>query len=316
MKAVVFDKTLVLVDVPVPVCKAGEVLIRVAKAGICNTDHEILQGYIPGFKGILGHEFIGTVRDAFDTSLVGKRVTAEINCGCNACDYCRRGMQRHCPDRTVIGIDSRDGAFAEYIAVPAENVVEIPADIPDDDAIFIEPLSAALEICEQISIENKSVLVLGDGKLGLLIAHVLSRKQCDLLVAGKHREKLDLLKPLGVPTVLVSGLEKKRFDVVIEASGNPSGFSLSMECVRPRGVIVLKSTYAQAFMFNPGPLVVNEVTCVGSRCGRFPEALRFIKAYKPDFSSLISAQFDLRDALAAFEYSKRPNVLKVVITME
>jgi threonine dehydrogenase-like Zn-dependent dehydrogenase len=313
MKAVVFDTTLRLADVPECVRKPGEVLVRVTKAGICNTDLEIIQGYVRGFSGILGHEFIGIVEAADDPSLLGRRVSAEINCGCGVCEFCTTNLARHCPSRTVLGITSRNGAFAESVCVPRTNVVEIPSGIPDATAVFIEPLAAALEITAQVSLENKSVLLIGDGKLGLLISHVLSKTPCDLLVVGKHKEKLDLLTPLGVDTLLAGDAVKKRFDVVIEASGDPSGFAQAIERVKPRGTIVLKSTYARGFLFNPAPIVVNEITCVGSRCGRFQDAIAFMEKYRPDFGRLISAEFHLKDALDAFSYSQKPGVMKVLL---
>jgi threonine dehydrogenase-like Zn-dependent dehydrogenase len=315
MKALVFDGSLRYTDIPVPARKSGEVLIRVAKAGICNTDHEIAQGYMAGFKGVLGHEFLGTVAQAddADAALVGKRVSAEINFGCGACNYCHSGLSRHCPSRTVLGIFDRDGAFAEYVCVPAENVVQIPTSIPDSSAIFIEPLSAALEIRQQVSLEKKSVLLIGDGKLGLLIAHVLVRSNCDFLVAGRHSENLSLLAKLGIRTVLAQELAHEKFDVVIEATGNPAAFPLALGMVKPRGTLVLKSTYAGDVSFNPSPLVVDEITLIGSRCGRFEHALEFMHAYSPDFSALISRTFTSGDSLAAFAYSKLPKVLKVII---
>ena len=315
MKALVFDKTLRLADVPVPARSRDEVLIRVTLAGICNTDHEIVAGCMPGFKGILGHEFLGIVEKAVDKKLVGKRVTAEINCGCGTCDYCKIGMERHCPNRTVIGIKDCDGAFAEYICVPAKNVVTILDGIPDKTAVFIEPLAAALEIFEQISLENKSVLLIGDGKLGLLIAHAVRMHHCDFFVVGRHRENLGLLAALGIKTALALDFVKKQFDVVIEASGSPAAFPLAVECVKPRGAIVLKSTYAQNLIVNPSPIIVNEITVVGSRCGRFSDALRFLETYKPDFSWMISKVFEIKDGMEAFKYSKKPGMLKVLLKM-
>jgi threonine dehydrogenase-like Zn-dependent dehydrogenase len=315
MKALVFDGALRLADMPVPAKNRDEVLVRVTMAGICNTDHEIVAGYMPGFKGILGHEFLGIVEKAVDKKLVGKRVTAEINCGCGTCDYCKNGMERHCPNRTVIGIKDHDGAFTEHICVPAKNVVTIPDSIPDTTAIFIEPLAAALEINEQISLKGKKVLLIGDGKLGLLIAHAVRMSHCDLLVVGRHRENLGLLAALGIKTVLAGDFVKKQFDVVIEASGNPGAFSLAVECTKPRGTLVLKSTYAQNLIVNPSPIVVHEITVVGSRCGRFSDALRFLETYKPDLSPMISKEFSIEKGMEAFEYSKKPGVLKVLLKM-
>jgi threonine dehydrogenase-like Zn-dependent dehydrogenase len=316
MKALVFDGSLRLADVPVPARKDGEVLIRVTKAGICATDHEIVKGYMPGFKGVLGHEFLGMVCEADDPELLGRCVSAEINCSCSRCEYCRAGMGRHCPSRTVLGIQNRDGVFAEYVAVPAETVFEIPPSIPYSTAIFIEPLAAALEIQEQVSLENKSVLLIGDGRLGQLIAMTLKKIPCDLLVAGKHGTSLSLLSKQGISAVLSRDLApaaQRKFDVVIEASGDPSAFPFALNFVKPRGTMVLKSTYAGAVSFNPGPLVVDEITLLGSRCGRFEAALSFIKAHTPDFSPLIDREFDAADAMAAFAYSQRPGILKVII---
>ena len=316
MKALYFDGTLRLADAPVAVRKKGEVLIRVTTAGICNTDLEILAGYMPGFKGILGHEFVGVVEESDDKSLIGKRATAEINCGCGECGYCQSGMERHCPKRTVIGIQGRDGAFAESICVPSRNVVMIPDSVPDTSAIFIEPLAAALEIREQVSLENKKVLLIGDGKLGLLIAHVLATVSCKAMAVGRHVEKLEMMERLGISAVLSSDLKHEQFDVVIEASGNPDAFSTAIECVKPRGTLVLKSTYARNLSFNPAPIVVNEITVVGSRCGRFSDALRFLETYKPDFSPMISKEFTIEKGLEAIEYSKKPGTLKVLLTVD
>jgi threonine dehydrogenase-like Zn-dependent dehydrogenase len=315
MKALVFDGTLRLAGVPVPSRSADEVLVRVTKAGICNTDHEIVAGYMPGFKGVLGHEFLGVVEKADDKKLAGKRVTAEINCGCGTCDYCKSGMERHCPNRTVIGIKDRDGAFAGYICVPARNIVTIPDSIPDTNAIFIEPLAAAFEITQQVSLKDKKILLIGDGKLGLLIAHVLWGNACDFLVIGRHEENLGPLVLMGMRAELERNFRKTQFDVVIEASGNPDAFSLAVQCTKPRGTLVLKSTFARNLTFNPSPIVVNEITVVGSRCGRFTDALRFLETYKPDFSWMISKVFEIKDGMEAFEYSKKSGVLKVVIKM-
>lgn len=316
MKALYFDRSFRLTDVPVPVRKKGEVLIHVTKAGICNTDLEILAGYMPGFKGVLGHEFLGIVEEADDKKLIGKRATAEINCGCGICEYCKSGMERHCPNRTVIGIQSRDGAFAEYICVPSRNVVLIPDSIPDPGAVFIEPLAAAFEIKEQVVLENKKVLLVGDGKLGLLIAHVLAVNNCNATAVGKHAENLAMIKRLGVATFLSSSFNHEKYDVVIEASGNPEAFPLAVECVKPRGTLILKSTYAKSLTFNPAPIVVNEITVVGSRCGRFSEALRFLEMYKPDFSRMISKEFPIEKGLEAVEYSRKPGILKVLLKVD
>ena len=300
-----------------PVRRTGEVLIRVSRSGICSTDLEIVKGYIPGFSGILGHEFFGYVKESDDASLIGRRATAEINCACNRCDYCRQGMQRHCPHRTVLGIADRNGAFAEYIAVPQENVVVLPDEIPETSAVLIEPLAAALEILEQLPVSpDQSVLLVGDGRLAQLISCVFLANGIPLSVAGKHAAKLGLLAERGARTFLLDNFTPSPFDIVIEASGKPSGFELALACVKPRGTIVCKSTYAGGFQFNPSPVVVNEITLLGSRCGRFSEAIRFLRKYRTDLSSMISARYPFSQALEAFEKAKGKETLKVVLEME
>jgi len=317
MKALVFSDSLHMTDCPIPVRTTGEVLIKVAKAGICNTDIEITRGYMPGFNGIPGHEFIGSVEDADDRSLIGKRVTGEINCACGTCEFCTKGLGRHCPNRSVLGIDKKDGACAEYLTLPAHNVVEIPAGMSDDQALFIEPLAAALEILNQVTITNEHrVLLLGDGKLALLIALVMQKQTRNLLVVGKHAPKLQLLGDMGITTVMLSDFTPSQFDIVIEASGNPSAFHAGLSCVKPRGIFVLKSTYAQGFPFNPAGIVVNEITLVGSRCGIFKQAVDFIVRYNPPLTKLISATYPLCRAIEAFDYAQTPGTLKVIITMD
>lgn len=314
MKAVIFDGALKICDAGQPKRKKDEVLIKVSHAGICNTDHEIIKGYIPNFKGILGHEFFGFVVDADDSGYIGKRVTGEINIACGDCEFCKKGLGRHCPNRSVLGILNKDGAFAEFLTLPAKNVVKIPPNIHDKHAIFIEPLAAALEILEQITItQDHSILLIGDGKLAILIAYVLQSTGCNLVVIGKHKHKLKLLEESGIKTILLSNFEKRQFDICVEASGNPSGFNLGLECVKPRGTLVLKSTYAAPFNFNPFPVVVNEITVIGSRCGRFDMAIHFLQTHKIPLDKLISSVFELKDASAAFEFSARHESLKVLL---
>ncbi|MBZ0156887.1 MAG: alcohol dehydrogenase catalytic domain-containing protein [Alphaproteobacteria bacterium] len=314
MKAVCFDGSLTVCEREKPRRKRGEMLIRVAVAGICNTDHEITRGYIPGFSGILGHEFFGYVEEADDAALAGRRVTAEINNACRSCEFCNRGLGRHCGSRSVLGIVGRDGAMAEYVAVPQENVLEIPPAIPDSRALFIEPLAAAMEILEQVEIgKEHSVLLLGDGKLALLIALVMNTTGCDLTVVGKHACKLALLEERGIRTVLLGSFQKGCYDRVIEASGSPSAFDLGLSCIKPRGTFVLKSTYSGGFFFNPSSLVVNEITLVGSRCGRFEDAVQFLEQHAPPLEKMISREYPLEEAIAAFAYSERPDSLKVVL---
>ncbi len=316
MRSIYFDKTLACREVQRPVPHKNEALIRVDYAGICNTDIEITRGYVPGFSGIPGHEFIGRVETApGDDRLLGKRVTAEINCACGGCPFCAQGLGRHCPNRTVIGIDKRNGAFADYIAVPAGNVVPVPDAISDDNALFIEPLAAALEIQEQIAVPPESeVLVIGDGKLAHLIALTLSVTGCRLLLFGKHQWKVRLLCDRGITASIDRGLlAGRQFDIVVEASGSPDGFREGFQLVKPRGTLVLKSTFAQSFPFNPAAVVVNEITLLGSRCGRFDRAVDFLQKNRIDLSYLISRRFPLADGVAAFEAAQRPDVLKVII---
>jgi threonine dehydrogenase-like Zn-dependent dehydrogenase len=309
--------TLSIEDCPKPVRQKGETLIRVGRAGICSTDIEIVKGYIPGFCGIPGHEFYGYIEEADDAALKGKRATAEINCACAKCDWCKKGLQRHCPHRTVLGIAKRNGAFAEFIAVPHQNVTVIPDEIPEPSAVLIEPLAAALEIFEQIPVNKEhQVLLVGDGRLAQLIGCVFCANGILLTAVGKHAAKLGLLAERGVKTFLLDKFTPSPFDMVIEASGSPAGFDLALACVRPRGTIVLKSTYVENLRFNPSPIVVNEITLIGSRCGRFSEAIRFLKKFKPDLSFMISARYPFSQALRAFEKVKEKEALKVVLEMD
>jgi len=318
MKALIFDGALHLADVPLPERKRGDVLIKISQAGICNTDIEITRGYVPGFSGILGHEFIGHVAEADAPALVGKRVTAEINCACGNCEFCRRGLGRHCPQRTVIGIVNRAGSMAEYIAVPRENIIEVPASIRDTEALFIEPLAAALEIVEQVRISPEhSVLLLGDGKLAQLIGRALKPAGCSITAIGKHPKKLSLLRDCGIAAIAADALAPQPvYDIVIEAAGNPAAFHRALQCVKPRGSIVLKSTYAENSAFNPSQIVVNEITLIGSRCGRLEAAIAFLREYAPDLSPLISATFPLDKALEAFDAALQRENLKIVLEMQ
>jgi alcohol dehydrogenase len=318
VKALVFDKTLEIKEVDKPSSAPGEAVIRVAAAGICNTDIEITRGYIRGFRGIPGHEFFGHVEAVADPAhhgLVGKRVTSEINCACNRCSFCLQGLQRHCPNRTVIGIDGRNGVFAEYVSVPEESIVPLPDSISDGNAIFIEPLAAALEIPAQIQMKpGQEVLVIGDGKLAHLIAHALNPAGCKLKVLGRHPWKASLLRDRGIDaTVDKNEIAGARYDVVIEASGSPAGFDEGLAHVKPRGTFVLKSTYAGSFPFNPAAVVVNELTLLGSRCGRFGAAIEFLERERIDLSYLISRRFPLGEAVSAFSAAQGSDVMKVVI---
>ena len=318
MRSLVFSDRLLLEESDIPVPPPGEALIKVSASGICNTDIEITRGYVPGFSGIPGHEFIGSVESVPSPRyehLLGRRVTAEINCGCGHCPFCEAKLARHCPDRTVIGIIKRNGSLAEYISVPVENIIEIPDSISDENALFIEPLAAALEILEQYPIRPEHrVLIIGDGKLAHLIALTLKSTGCDLIVSGKHRWKTDLLNQRNITAVTNrSDITAEMFDIVIEASGSPQAFNQGLAQVKPRGIFFLKSTYARDFSFNPAGVVVNEITLIGSRCGQFAHAIEYLEREQPDLSYLISRRFPLSDGIAAFSAALQPDVMKVIL---
>ncbi len=302
-------------DVPVPTPPDGEVLVRVLEAGICNTDIELTRGYYP-YKGILGHEFVGVVDDGPD-HLAGKRVVGEINAVCGDCHACREGRPTHCERRTVLGIVNRDGAFAEYLTLPAANLHMVPDDVSTDAATFVEPLAAALEIQEQISISaNDRVLIVGDGKLGQLIAQTLALTGCDLLVVGRHGAKLGLLADRDIRTGSADAVTPGAFDVAVECTGNPDGFALAQKGLRARGTLIMKSTYAGELSLDASALVVDEITLIGSRCGPFPPAIRLLAEGRVDVEPLIHARYQLSDAMAAFEHAQRPGVLKVLLNIE
>ena len=315
MKALVFDGCLKLEDRDLRSPLPGEASIRLKKAGICNTDLEIIQGYF-GFKGVIGHEFVGVVEDAPDPELRGRRVVGEINVACGECEYCRKNLQRHCPHRSVLGILGRDGAFQEYFHLPVENLHLVPDSLTDDQVVFVEPLAAACEILDQIQIQPlQQVAVLGDGKLGLLVAMVLSQTDCSLSLIGKYPAKMKLVEDLPVRTVPAenAGVLKHCFDVVVEATGSPVGWRQALELLKPRGNLVLKSTYHGPFEFNPAPLVVDEITVVGSRCGRFEPALQLLQERRVDPSKLITCKLPLIQGVKAIDLASQPGVLKVIL---
>jgi alcohol dehydrogenase len=299
-----------------PTPPPGEALIRTRLAGICNTDIEIARGYM-GFKGILGHEFVGVVEQADDApELVGRRVVGEINAYCGECATCRRGDPTQCPHRTTLGIARRDGVMADYFTLPAKLLYPLPDSIPDEWAVFSEPLAAACEILEQLHIRPmERVIVLGDGKLGLLIAQVLQLTGCDLLAIGRHAEKLDILKRRGIRTQLAGETIEPGADIVVEATGSAEGFAAARSLVRPRGTLVLKSTFHGDVSLNLSMLVVDEVTVVGSRCGPFAAALRLLEQRLIEVEPLIHATFPLDEGLVAFERAVAPGVLKVLLSV-
>ena len=319
MKAVVFDKELKLVkDYEKPVPQKGEALIRVTLAGICNTDYEITKGYM-GYVGILGHEAVGGVVDvnSDDKSLIGKRVVSEISYGCKDpdCPYCAEKLYRHCPNRHTLGIRRKDGCFAEYFTKPADVLFEDPDKVTDEQSDFVVPLAAACEITEQLHIKPfEKVVVLGDGKLGLITALTLNAQNIDVILVGKHQNKLDIAKAQGVETKLLQELTvEKIYDVVVEATGSISGFETALALTKPRGTLVLKSTVAASKEFNLAPIVIDEITVLGSRCGQFGAALRLLKSNKIDFSPLISARYKADEAIEAFEKNKEKETLKVLL---
>lgn len=301
--------------VPVPVPAEGEALVRVLRAGICNTDLEMVRGYF-SYTGILGHEFAGVVETG-PPALMGRRVVGEINAVCGACGACLAGRPTHCERRTVLGIVKRHGAFAEYLTLPIANLHVVPDEVSTDAATFTEPLAAALEIQEQVAIRpSDRVLVVGDGKLGQLIAQTLGLTGCDLLVVGKHAGKLALLTARGIATDAADAVKPGGYDIAVECTGNPEGFALARKALRPRGTLVMKSTYAGALTLDGSMIVVDEITLVGSRCGPFAPALGLLKDGRVDVEPLIRARYRLRDGLAAFAEAARNGVLKVLLSTE
>jgi threonine dehydrogenase-like Zn-dependent dehydrogenase len=302
-------------DVPKPVPPDEEALIRVLRAGICNTDLELVRGYYP-FTGILGHEFVGVVEYGPD-ALLGRRVVGEINAVCGGCGACRAGRPTHCERRTVLGIVKRHGAFAEYLTLPIANLHVVPDSLSTDAATFTEPLAAALEIQEQVAIRpGDRVLVVGDGKLGQLTAQTLALTGCDLLVVGRHAAKLGLLSERGIPTGAVEAVRPSSYDIAVECTGNPEGFALAITALRPRGTLVMKSTYAGALTLDASAIVVHEITLVGSRCGPFAPALGLLEAGRVDVEPMIHARYPLGDGLRGFEEAARSGVLKVLLSAE
>ncbi len=316
MKAIWLEEGALSVrDVPVPEPVTGEALVRVQRAGICNTDLELVRGYYP-YAGVLGHEFVGVVETGPD-ELMGRRVVGEINAVCGECPACRGDRRSHCENRTVLGIVGRNGAFAEYLTLPIENLHAVPEKVSDDQATFTEPLAAALEIQQQIDVSaTDRVLVVGDGKLGQLIARTLALTGCDLTVLGRHAEKLDLLKAHGIAIGDPDSVEPGLFDIAVECTGNADGFETARRALRPRGTLVLKSTYAGDLTFDASALVVDEITLVGSRCGPFAPALELLANGTIDVTPLIHARYALEDGIDAFEHAARPGVLKVLLEME
>jgi threonine dehydrogenase-like Zn-dependent dehydrogenase len=318
MKALRYENDTLRVAEIEPPRGEGEALVRVRVSGICNTDLEIARGYA-GFQGTIGHEFVGVVEGAPGArELVGKRVVGEINAGCGRCELCLTGDARHCATRTVLGIVGRDGAHAEFLTLPVVNLLVVPDEVSDERAVFTEPLAAACGIVERVAVEpGARVAVVGDGKLGLLSAQALrALTEADVTLVGKHDAKLEIARRRGVGTVRVerlSAASARAFDVVVEASGAASGFDLALSLVRPRGTLVLKSTFHGETKFNSARVVVDEIAVVGSRCGRFAPALDLLRANRVDVESLITEERPLADGVAAMQRAAESGVLKVLL---
>ncbi|HET9222566.1 MAG TPA: alcohol dehydrogenase catalytic domain-containing protein [Roseiflexaceae bacterium] len=337
MYALHFDRQLRLVDdYPEPQLLPGEAIIRPHLVGICNTDIELTRGYM-GFHGVLGHEFVGTVVACEDPSWAGRRVVGEINAACGRCATCRRGDASHCPERTTLGIHGRDGAMAERFSLPIACLHAVPDSIPDEAAVFVEPLAAALEILQQTHVHpTDRVAVVGDGKLGLLCAQALRLPGCDIVVVGRHPERWELLHSMGIATVHATAIEltdketrrqgeqseglrspglpvslSRAFDVVVDCTGHPSGLDISRRLVRPRGRLVLKSTFASDATLDISALIVDEIQLIGSRCGPFAPALRLLERGTIATEPLIAGRFALRDGLDAFRAAN--GRLKIVL---
>lgn len=306
------NQRLELRSIPKPQAN-GEALIRVRLAGICSTDLELVKGYYP-YCGVLGHEFVGEVVEASDPFWIGQRVAGEINAVCGQCEPCRKGYPTHCENRTVLGIVNRDGVFAEYTRLPMANLHHVPESVPDEKAVFTEPLAAALEILEQAHVRpTDRVLVVGAGRLGLLISQVMAQIGCDLRVLARREHPRTLLQQWRIRPIDEDELAQRHWDVVIEASGSPEGFSIARKAVRPRGLLVMKSTYKGDLQVNFSSLVVDEVQILGSRCGPFEPALRLLESGRVDPTPLIMDEFPLEKGLQAFERASQPGVLKVLL---
>lgn len=296
-----------------PKRRSGQALLRLLCGGICNTDVELLRGYY-GFQGTPGHEFVAEVVEADDAAWVGRRVVGEINVACGRCEWCRRGLGRHCPKRTVLGIMRHAGAFAEYLTLPEENLRAVPAGVKTEHAVFTEPLAAACEILEQVRIPKDAPLaVLGDGKLGLLIAQALHAHGARVRLYGKHKEKLAVAASAGVETAFSNKLPRAAYDYTVEATGSNAGLAAAVAMTRARGTVVMKSTVHGTVPLDTAPVIVNEITLVGSRCGRFEPALKLLRSGKLRLDEMITDRFALKDAPRAFARAQEPGVLKVLL---
>jgi threonine dehydrogenase-like Zn-dependent dehydrogenase len=318
MRALVFDQTLSFRPRhPEPDAASGDTLLRVRQAGICSTDLEITHGYM-NFHGVLGHEFVADVVESPSKELIGQRVVGEINIVCGRCDLCLSGLSNHCRNRTVLGISKHDGAFADFVRLPAGNLHVLPKNLDDDAAVFVEPLAAAFQVLKQLKLDGRKwVTVLGDGRLGLLVAQVLRNAGCPVRVIGKHPEKLALCEKWQIRSrPLADIVPRHDQDVVVECTGSAAGFELAMQMIRPRGTMVLKSTVAAGKPINLAPLAIDEITIIGSRCGPFREAIRALAEKQIDVASLIHRRLRLDNAMEAMDLAARPGILKVILTMD
>lgn len=314
MKAAYFDGSKISMRSDYPDPKPGESLVKVRLAGICGTDLEMIQGYA-SYTGVLGHEFVGEIVSSENKDLIGKRVVGEINAGCGKCSMCATGLERHCPERTVLGIYKRDGAFAQYLSLPEKNLHVIPDSISDEQAVFVEPLAAAFEIEEQLKIDKGSAIaILGDGRLAQLITRVLGINRKNITCFGRHQNKLQLLAKLGVKTKTgISSEDEHSFDVVVEATGSESGFLDTIRLAKPRGVVVLKSTIASKNKMDLTAAIVNEITFVGSRCGPFRPAIQALATGAVYVDDLIDSVYTLDKLDEALGAAKSPGRLKILL---
>lgn len=317
MKALIFDKELLLKDnYPKPSPAADEALVKVQLAGICNTDKEIMLGYTP-FEGVLGHEFVGVVEDCSNRELVGKRVVGDINIGCGECEFCLKGMPNHCSNRKTLGIHTKDGAFAEYLTIPMKNLHIVPDDVSNENAVFAEPLAAAFNILDNVEIKpTDKVAIIGDGKLGLLISHAISTSTKNLFLIGKHAQKMALVQDILNPVLLSDAKDlSNSFDLVIECTGNDSALVMATDIVKPKGVIVLKSTFAGSVNIDLSLWVQKEIRLVGSRCGRYAPALDYLSDNRIDLTKLIDKTYLIEDWEEAFKAAFRKGALKVLLEL-
>jgi len=314
MLAVFLDSQQVLTrQVDVPPRPPGFALIRLRVAGICNTDLELQRGYY-GFSGIPGHEFVGEVVESDTSSLLGQRVVGEINLACRRCVFCAAGLGRHCEARTVLGIVKHPGAFAEYLTLPEENLRIVPAHVSDEEAVFVEPLAAACEILEQVAVlPGESVAVLGDGKLGLLISQMLLAHGARVTLFGRHAEKLRIAERAGAAVRQGEELPLAAFSIAVDSTGSADGLRQAVSMTRPRGTVVMKSTVHNEVKIDMAPVIVNEITLVGSRCGLFEPAMKLLSEGKVDTSAMLAAEYPLSEAPAAFEKAAQRGVLKVLL---